>query len=377
MNVTVVPYEARWEPEVRAFNGRLGGQSGLVRFAFPERHLSEWLPARDDGRIHQAGFVAVEDGRTVRGGYMLRVQDFRIGGVRHTVGNLQLPLSEGVVDPRYRFLGVQLLRDALRRQPLLYSIGMGGLDQPYPRLLKGLGWSLWLIPFWFRVVHPGRFLRRLPLLRSSPLRRVAGGSLAWSGVGWLGARLVHAMAALRAGGIATRPLDSERVSEFGDWADEFWEEQRDGYGFAGVRDRATLAALFHTPCFPNLHFLRCTRRGCPVGWAVLGDSTMSGHRQFGDLRVGSLVDGFAAIEEVPAVVQAATRFLERRGVDLIVSNQSHHAWTAGLRAAGYLTGPSNYVLALSKELAALMSLGGLDWTDLHFNRGDGDGPINL
>jgi hypothetical protein len=110
---------------------------------------------------------------------------------------------------------------------------------------------------------------------------------------------------------------------------------------------------------------------------VLSDLRMSGHRHFGDLRVGGLIDGFAAVADVPAVVQTATRHLLDRGVDLIVSNQSHHAWCNGLRAAGYLSGPSNFALALSKELNAMVTAAGIGGADLHFNRGDGDGPINL
>jgi hypothetical protein len=68
-------------------------------------------------------------------------------------------------------------------------------------------------------------------------------------------------------------------------------------------------------------------------------------------------------------VRAAASLLEQRGVDLIISNQSHAAWSQALLDAGFRTGPSNYLVALSPALAKA--------DQFHFNRGDGDGPIHL
>lgn len=62
------------------------------------------------------------------------------------------------------------------------------------------------------------------------------------------------------------------------------------------------------------------------------------------------VDCLAAREDAETVMQAATRHLERAGIDLIVSNQAALGWREALRRAGYLTGPSNFVFAASREL---------------------------
>jgi hypothetical protein len=77
------------------------------------------------------------------------------------------------------------------------------------------------------------------------------------------------------------------------------------------------------------------------------------------------------------VLAAAAAFLQARGVDLMVSNQSHAAWCDGMRRAGFLGGPSNVIFAASPELAALLRQENTQNQELHFNRGDGDGPINL
>jgi hypothetical protein len=108
------------------------------------------------------------------------------------------------------------------------------------------------------------------------------------------------------------------------------------------------------------------------GWAVLLDTQMRGHKQFGDMRVGTIVDGLAPLESVAAVVRAATALLESRGVDLIVSNQMHNAWSRALLEAGFRRGPSNYLLALSPAFGVPGNE-----TEFHFSRGDGDGPVHL
>jgi hypothetical protein len=93
--------------------------------------------------------------------------------------------------------------------------------------------------------------------------------------------------------------------------------------------------------------------------------------------LGSIVDCFASVSDAAKVIGAARDCLESRGADLIVSNQSHTAWRRGLRQAGFLPGPSNFIFASSPKLTTMLCERGVQEQDLHFNRGDGDGPINL
>jgi len=375
VKIVIQPYTREWEPAVAAFNQRLAPQRMPVHFQFPERCVPDWLPPREGRRIRQEYFLAIEEDAAVRGGYILKTQEFRVDGNVEIAGNLQLPLSEGIVDPRYSFVGVQLVSNALKRQPLLYSLGMGGLDNPYPRLLKGLKWSMSLVPFFFRVVRPARFLRGLPSLRTSAIRELGLDLMAITGAGWLGIHLVQGLAARRFRRLPA--CDAEPQLGFGDWTDDVWETSSRQYTLVATRDRNTLETLYSGSAFPGLIVLRMTRNRRDIGWAAVLDTAMAAHRQFGNLRVGSIVDGFSAPDDAPAVIRAATLFLEQKKVDLIVSNQTHRAWIDGLKASGFLEGPSNFALALSKALAAKIPSCEQRWREFHFNRGDGDGPINL
>ena len=96
------------------------------------------------------------------------------------------------------------------------------------------------------------------------------------------------------------------------------------------------------------------RDGKVVGWAVLLNTQMSGHKHFGDMRVGTLVDCLAKPEDARDVVACARDVLEANGADLIVSNQGSRAWGQALKHCGFLQGPSNLPFLASPKLAALL-----------------------
>jgi hypothetical protein len=134
--------------------------------------------------------------------------------------------------------------------------------------------------------------------------------------------------------------------------------------------------------FPESHISRflcykVTRGSAVIGWAVLLDTQMRDNKHFGNLRVGSIVDCLALPEQASGVVRAATRVLEAREVDIIVSNQSDAAWGAALKSAGFLQGPSNFRFAASRELAKILDPLPTTMGHIHLNWGDGDRPVTL
>jgi hypothetical protein len=165
------------------------------------------------------------------------------------------------------------------------------------------------------------------------------------------------------------PGEVDLAPRFAPWADEVWQRSRSAYALLAGRDAATLDQLYPAS---DPRFLRVRAAG---GWAVLLDTQMKGHKQFGDMRVGTIVDCLAPLASAGAVIRAGASVLEQRGVDLIVSNQLHAAWGQALVESGFRTGPSNYLLALSPSSSRPTIGAGHD--QFHFNRGDGDGPIHL
>lgn len=369
MAIVIQPYEAAHEPAVKAFNQRLRAGGAPTYFVFPERHEPRWLPEIDGVGPFNRMFVAV-DGESVRGAYVLKHQDFSFGGAVHSLAYLHHPFSEGIIDGTYSSVGIQLIMDALRRQPMLHALGMDGYESALARLLLAMGWGHFPVPFYFRVERPARFLRKMRLLRAPWWRRLAADLAAMTGTGYVGIRAVQAGRSLVQA--ADRAVTYDPEEDFGEWSDAVWESGKDEYAMTAVRDSSTLSVLYPRGN-QNFSRLRVRKDDKTIGWAVVALRRDAAHPRYGDLHVGTVLDGFAAPEHAPAVISCATTALRRRGADVIVSNQSHESWCKGLEAAGYFRGPSNFIFAAPKKVCALVDPLEEVKVRIHLNRADGDG----
>lgn len=351
---------------VERFNAKLA--AGGSEFCFP---AAEPKPKGPDGSVWFEHFVATEDGE-VFGGYFLKHQTFFVGGKAVALDNLQLPLSLGLVDKRYSHVSAALLFDALGRNELLYCLGMGSQDSKLVKLLTAAGWRHQVVPFYFRIRSANRFARhiRLPDERAWLRRalRVAG-ALHIAGVS-------HGFLEMFRGSKRAAHEVSSLVPRFDNFADALFAENIAAYALVGDR-RAEALNSWYQEDNSIYQRLLVKESGKDIGWAVVLDTQMKDHKHFGDLRVGTLADGFAQTGRAGAVVAVAERLLSERGVDLIVTNQLHPEWGIALSEAGYRQGPSNFFFYYSGELAELLDKQP-DWERrLHINRGDGDGPIHL
>jgi hypothetical protein len=355
---------------VREFNTRLAAALD-EDMRFPEHPLLDWLPKGSHPAIYQEAFLAME-GVAVRGGYVLKHQEFALQGSNHKIASYRLPISEGIVNRAYVSLGMSMLRHALARQPMLFSLGMGSLDHPVAKMQKAMGWRQYLVPFYYKPVHGGRFCRNIVSLRRGAVRKSLLDLAAWSGIASLGTAVWQIMRPARIG-LGVRV---EAFRGFTSWSDEIWERVKAEYSLIAVRNSEIANALYPAS---NPRFLcwKISRASEVLGWAVCLDTSLRGHRQFGDMRLGTIVDGLASPRNARILLAAAARELERRGVDLIVSNQAHTQWGAGLRAAGFLPGPSNFIFSASPQLSEAIAPFDAGVQEAHINRGDGDGPIHL
>jgi hypothetical protein len=370
--IVIEPYRQEHEPAVQEFNRRLQQSSGDPDLVFSQRSVPRWLPPANNNPVWNEFFVAVE-GSSVRGAYGLKQEMVlvRRKGM-HKVACYHHPLSEGIIDRKYASVGALLARDALARQPFLYALGMGGSDRPIAKMLKVLGFSLTPIPFYFRVVHPYRFLLEMQALRQTRWRALAMSMAAVTGTGWLAIKSAQEASKLRG---HTLDFVAEEIPEFSEWADEIWNKANGIVSMAAVRDAKTLRLLYRADV-TSIKRLRVSRKGSAIGWAIIGQRRKD--PKFGRMRVGSVVDCWAAPENAAAVVQAAAQALEKDGVDLIVSNQSHQVWCRAFESGGFLKGPSTFVFAASKKLTELLQPLEETRLSLHITRADGDGlPANF
>lgn len=374
MAIQIVPHSAEWREAVQAFNERMSaGGSGWSFYVDP---VPTWIPQRPGQNVWREYHLAVEDEVAVRGAFALKPQDWLIHGQVQVVTDWQGPFSEGVIDVRHGMLGLRMMRDMLKKRPLLYSWGHGGDDQPVVQMLRKMNWLLHPTPFCLLVVKPFRFLRLNALLRQSAARRLVLDLAAYTGLGWLGLKLMHAAIRLKGGGRFR--AQAVEVPDFGPWADELWQRCKGRYSAIAVRDAASMNALAPVGSWPPVTRLRVERDGQVIGWALVMDTQMRGEHRFGDLRVGSIVDCLADPgDDAAEVVHAATRYLTRRGVDIVVSNQAHPGWAQGFARNGYAVLPNKRLFAMSPQLQEALAPFEQVSQGLHMTNMDGHGPMAL
>lgn len=358
---------------MHAFNLRMrAGGSPWGFYVDPE---PLWIPKRPGQTVWREYYAAIDDGNEVRGAFALKPQDWWVHGRTSVVTDWQGPFSEGSVDAKYATLAVRLLREMLRKRPLLFSWGHGGDDQPIVQMLRRMGWLLHGTPFCLRVLRPARFLRLNAYLRGSLFRRAALDLMAFSGTGFLGIHLLHALLRLKA--YRRFRATGVEVANFGAWADTLWERCKNQYSAIAVRDSASMNALAPAAGWPPVTRIKVELAGQVVGWALVMDTRMQGDARFGNLHVGSIVDCLADPEDAGEVVAAATRFLRQRGVDIITSNQAHPAWSRGFSENGYVVLQNRRLFVASPELHQLLEPFTETAQGLHLTNMDGHGPHSL
>jgi hypothetical protein len=311
--------------------------------------------------------VAVDDTGEVRGGVMCMEHPAIVGGTVRPTVNIQAPLSEGIIDPAFMLVGPQLIKHVTRNCPHVFVVGMGGAENPLPRLLKALGWTLHTVPFFFRILHAGRCARELAPLRTSRVRRLAARLAAASGGATVGAAIVH-----RSTPGTMRTAAAFETQPITDWsgADAIWDTFVPQLKFGVLRTAATLPFFYERTGSPRAWWLM--RDGKPEGWFGLLVTQMSRNQYFGDLAVATLTDCVGTPDAVRAAPLLAARAALERGADLVITNQQHRLLRDACADAGWRSSGSNFLVATSRALSAEY-----DADASYLTRRDGDGLTNL
>jgi hypothetical protein len=181
-------------------------------------------------------------------------------------------------------VGLLLLKDAFGRSPLLFGLGMGGIERPLPKLFRVPGVRMCELPFLFQVA-PARFFGDASALQGKRYLRVRSRVAAVTGVGSQAFRIMNGTRRRHA--MSRRNLRVERTADFGAAADEVWESAMAKYSCISIRDRETLNYLYPVRD-PRYHRLVVYEERELRGWALVTDSRMQDHNHFGDLRVGAI-----------------------------------------------------------------------------------------
>jgi hypothetical protein len=370
MAIRIVPHGEEHRTAVEAFNQRLF-QGGQARGFYVEPR-PDWIPPAPGAPAWREYHLAVDQDNVVRAAYALKPQAWVIKGQPQVVADGQGPVSEGPVNPRYASLALRMLRDMVKKRPLLYSFGHGGSDEPVMNLVREAGWVLHPVPFCFRVLRPRAFLRKNALLRDDPRKRLLLDALAVSGLGSLGLRALHLVLRAR----SYQRLDSTFIVEpaFDAWADDIWARNRDRYAALAVRDAAMMNTLVPQGDWPPGVRLRVVKDRRTIGWAVVLHRVMKADPRFGTMHVGNITDCFAAPEHAAEIISAAVDYLRDQSVEFVYANLSHPTWVRGCHVNGFVVLPAKRFFVMAPPMAVALAPLAETTAGLHLTNIDGHGP---
>ncbi len=379
MAISIVAHDMSFKEGVLDFNARM--RAGGSKYGFYVDPEPTWIPKRDPAqRVWREFYLAIENGREVRGGYALKPQQWWIHGEPRTVTDWQGPFSEGAISNHYGALGLRMLRDMLKKQPLLYSWGHGGEDQAIVQLLEKLQWQLHPTPFLFRVVRPFHFARGNRYLREDPKKRAVLDVLAFTGLASVGGRLANAALRIKSG--RRFCARAELVPEFGAWADAIWERAKHDYAALAVRDASAMNTLLppgqmQREWSEQLRLRVRDPKGRDLGWAIVCSRKMEDHHRYGHVHVGTLVDYMAPAEHAGEVVHAGFEFLRARGAELVIANQSDPRWIRAFEDNAFLRVEGRRLFCAAPPLMAAFGSWEQTKTRLFLTNMDGHGPMGL
>jgi len=325
--------------------------------------------------IFERKFILTENKIKVIGGYTLKSQWFKINDDLFQIGYYYNPVTAGLFNKKYNICGVLLLHDAQKKYENLFCLGMGGYSESLPKLLKGLNWNLQKVPFFFKVCNPYPFLKNIKYLKNTKFKSFLTTLMNNSGLGWLGIKIFFLLMSLFCVRIKKEyNIIVKEMDDFDENVEFVWEKAKEYNSFIAVRNLEYLRTLYSNEKFIKLIFFDS---GKIVGWSISLCTQLDNHKQFGYMKLGSIVDCLSIKGYETSIINKTSQILEKKGADLIVSNQSHIFWKNAFKMNSFVNGPSNFIFASSVALSEKLESNIKSKNHIHLTRGDGDGPINL
>lgn len=354
-------WDEKVAPAIRAMNDRL--ESAGSSWKFYDEVDRAWIAPDPSSPISREFYVA-QKGKDVHGGFVIKRQTFLLSGAEVVAANIQGPVSESIVRPDLKGLGGVMTSAAHEMEPYIFA---WGFTPEKAKMLTRMAWPQTRVPMLLKTSKLGRILRRgrLAPKKVAPLAALAS----LTGLPQLAASIARP-SRVRPGRAYAAPQE-----EFGPWADTIWDRAKLMYGFIATRDAKSLNRLMPAAGEPFVTPLKILRdNGDVIGWAAVRDRQLDDDPMFGNLRCGSIVDALAIPGCEALVANAATRWLEDKGVDLVGAVFSHPTWQVAFDVSGYWSIKDRRTVAASPALAN--AVGGLDklLSGAHLTLIDGDGP---
>ena len=364
MAIKLVPYGEHFHHSYECFSRRVGGSSALLPYQYYGQH--------DQISVNRHILIDADNNNpqpNVVGAITIKEQNFVVSGSVVRIAVATYPISLGHVDPKYALSGTLIFKKLLEEFPLNIMMVGNPSENTTSSMCRLLGWSLYPIPYLFRVQRIGPLVKKKfskskfvrPLV-CDVISRIFGPPIDF---------IIQKRLLRRPSGISIKIVFS-----FEGDVNLWWSNYAKSVGFSMVRDMLTLNAIYPNSvgAFERLVF---QRDGNVIGYAVVLRPNPHDVISLMGANVNTLIDFCVNESCLDDASSALSNYFLDVNADAIIVNHSHALTLSSLENTGFQSRITNMYFAVSPGLSDLFKQNEVDLDEMIVSRADGDGPIGL
>ncbi len=354
-NIRLIEYNKSFNSSLESFNKRIR-DSGNV-FPNPE----EWQYYEGD-LINQKFYVLIDQDKIISAICAIKNQIYLLKGNEINFQFIEYPISLSVVDSKYATDSIFLLKKITSASENMHGIGMGGLEEPLPKILRTLKFKTMLIPFFSYPISIQRFIELI-------LRRKTGYDFKYLiSIFCLFDFILKCFHSFK-DKFFSKNFHFEEFNEFADTDNALWDSISNDFDLIAIKNKQNLNALYNkTP--HHLHKFKIFENGKYLGWAILKITKHSKNKYFNNCTTATIVDLLCNQTDYDLFLTIIKRISRINKADMVLVNSTFGKFNDRLKKSHFIPIPSNYGFAYKTNIEFSTS-------NAWLTRADGDGPINL
>tara|TARA_B100001059_G_C17820463_1_gene577929 strand:- start:558 stop:1631 length:1074 start_codon:yes stop_codon:yes gene_type:complete len=339
---------------LRDFNERIKN----TNLNFP--HPNNWF-FKKKGIINNDYFIVVENNKFIRAVVAIKNQQYLINGKEINFKDIQLPISESIIDRKFLFQNLFFFSKIVNLSSNMHGLGMGGLNEPLPKILSKLNFKKHLIPFFIFPISIKKtlyiYLKRKKNNFPSHILEIL------SPIDFCYKFLINFSQNI------SNEIRREEFNLFAQKDDELWDKVKCNFDLISVKNKINLNLVYNSKRFDLLK-IRIYENKEYLGWIVLKITKHKNSNHFFDSKTCTVVDMLCKKIHYNILVKEIKKISLKHNCDVILVNSTNVDFNINLKNNFFININSNFgfVFKSSENININKS-----W----ITRGDGDGPINL
>ena len=320
-------------------------------------HPKNWFFKKKD-IINNDYFIVVENNKFIRAVVAIKNQQYLINGKEINFKDIQQPISESIIDKKFLIQNLVFFNKIINLSVNMHGLGMGGLNEPLPKILSKLKFNKYLIPFFIFPISVKKtlyiYLKRKKI--NFPLKILE----ILSPIDFFYKFLIN---------FFQNKITQEEFNLFDKKDDELWDKVKLNFDLISFKNKINLNLVYNSKRFDLLK-IRIYKNKNYLGWIVLKITKHNNSNHFFDSKTCTIVDMLCEKIHYNILIKEIKKISLKYNCDVILVNSTYFDFNIKLKNNFFINFNSNFGFVYKT----------FETFNIHkswITRGDGDGPINL